>query len=75
MTQEISELVERSYSSNPKYTEIMAGLPEDYTQVKTLSDLLEINYKIVEAKDQIRQNLISKIQKGEVKYPEIIGFE
>lgn len=75
MTQEISELVKRSYSSNPKYTEIMAGFPEDYAQVKTLRDLFEINYKVVEAKDQIRQNLISKIQKNEVKYPEIIGFE
>ncbi|HXV39324.1 MAG TPA: AAA family ATPase [Nitrosopumilaceae archaeon] len=75
MEQEISELVKRSYSSDPKYTEIMAGLPEDYTQIKTLRDLLEINYKIVEAKDQLRQNLISKIQRDEVKYPEIIGFE
>jgi len=75
VTQEISELVKRSYSSSPKYTEIMAGFPEDYAQVKTLRDLFEINYKIVEAKDQIRQNLISKIQKNEVKYPEIIGFE
>ncbi|MGI0010606.1 MAG: hypothetical protein ACREAE_04315, partial [Nitrosopumilaceae archaeon] len=75
MVQEISELVKRSYSSAPKYTEIMAGLPEDYKQIKTLRDLLEINYKIVEAKDQLRQNLISKIQRGDVKYPEIIGFE
>jgi len=75
VAQEISELVKRSYSSDPKYTEIMAGLPEDYTQVKTLRDLFEINYKIVEAKVQLRQNLISKMQRDEVKYPEIIGFE
>ena len=75
MAQEISELVKRSYSSAPKYTEVMAGLPEDYKQIKTLHDLLEINYKIVEAKDQLRQNLISKIQRSEIKYPEIIGFE
>jgi len=75
VTQEISELVKRCYSSAPKYTEIMAGLPEDYKQIKTLRDLLEINYKIVEAKEQLRQNLISKIQRGEIKYPEIIGFE
>ena len=75
MVQEISELVKRSYSSAPKYTEIMAGLPEDYKQIKTLHDLLEINYKIVESKEQLRQNLISKIQRDEVKYPEIIGFE
>jgi len=75
VAQEISELIKRSYSSAPKYTEIMAGLPEDYKHIKTLRDLLEINYKIVEAKDQLRQNLISKIQLGNVKYPEIIGFE
>ncbi|HSB56492.1 MAG TPA: AAA family ATPase [Nitrosopumilaceae archaeon] len=75
MPQDISELVKRSYSSSPKYTEVMAGVPEDYKQIKTLHDLLEINYKIVEAKDQLRQNLISKIQRGEIKYPEIIGFE
>jgi magnesium chelatase subunit I len=75
VAQEISELVKRSYSSAPKYTEIMAGLPEDYKQIKTLRDLLEINYKIVEAKEQLRLNLISKIRREEVKYPEIIGFE
>lgn len=53
----------------------MAGLPEDYKQIKTLRDLLEINYKIVGAKEQLRQNLIFKMQRNEVKYPEIIGFE
>ncbi len=53
----------------------MAGLPEDYKQIKTLRDLLEINYKIVGAKEQLRQNLIFKMQRNEEKYPEIIGFE
>jgi len=72
---EISDLVKQSYSSIPKYTEIMAGLPEDYKQIKTLRDLLEINYKIVGAKEQLRQNLIFKMQRNEEKYPEIIGFE
>ncbi|MGI0089554.1 MAG: AAA family ATPase [Nitrosopumilaceae archaeon] len=75
MVQEIAELVKRSYSSAPKYTEIMAGLPEDYKQIRTLRDLLEINYKIVGAKEQLRQNLISKMRNGEIRYPEIIGFE
>ena len=28
MTQEIENLVNRSYGSDPKYTEIMAGVPE-----------------------------------------------
>lgn len=59
----------------PKYTELMAGLPEDYKQIKTLGNLLEINYKIVVAKEQLRQNLISKMQTNDVKYPQIIGFE
>ena len=75
MTQECENLVRRSYSSIPKYTEVMAGLPEDYKQIKTLRDLLEINYKLVEAKEQLRQNLISKILTNETKYPTIIGFE
>jgi len=53
----------------------MAGLPEDYKQIKTLGDLLEINYKLVGAKEQLRQNLILKMQTNGIKYPEIIGFE
>lgn len=53
----------------------MAGLPEDYKQIKKLGDLLAINYKIVGAKEQLRQNLISKIQTSAPKYPEIIGFD
>jgi len=75
LVHENDELVKRSYSSTPKYTEIMAGLPEDYKQIKTLGDLLEINYKIVGAKEQLRQNLISKMETNDIRYPEIIGFE
>ena len=75
MAHEIEELVKRSYGSAPKYTEIMAGLPEDYKQIKTLGSLLEINYKIISAKEQLRQNLISKMERNDIRYPEIIGFE
>ena len=75
MAQEFENLVNRSYSSEPKYTEIMAGVPEDYKKIKTLSDLLEINYKIVGAKEQLRRNLISKIKSKSIKYPGIIGFD
>ncbi len=75
MTQEIENLVNRSYGSEPKYTEILAGVPEDYEQIKTLRDLLEINYKIVGAKEQLRRNLISKIKSKSVTYPGIIGFD
>ena len=75
MSTEFENLVNRSYDSRPKYTEMMAGLPEDYKQIKTLRDLLDINYKLVGAKEQIRGNLISKIKSNMVKYPGIIGLE
>ena len=75
MVQDLENLVNRSYSSEPKYTEIKAGIPEDYKQIRTLGDLLEVNYKIVPAKEQLRQNLISKIRSNKTKYPGIIGFD
>lgn len=75
MAQEFANFVNRSYDSKPKYSEIMAGLPEDYKQIKTLRDLLEINYKIVNAKEQLRRNLISKIKSKSAKYPGIVGFD
>ena len=75
MAQEFANFVNRSYDSKPKYNEIMAGLPEDYKQIKTLRDLLEINYKIVNAKEQLRRNLISKIKSKNVKYLGIVGFD
>jgi len=75
MTQDLENLVNRSYTSEPKYTEIMTGVPEDYKQIRTLGDLLEVNYKIVTAKEQLRQNLISKIRSNKTKYPGIIGFD
>ncbi len=75
MPQEFANFVNRSYGSQPKYAEVMAGVPEDYKQIKTLGDLLEINYKIIGAKEQIRRNLISKIKTQSVKYPGIVGFE
>ena len=75
MAQEFANFVNRSYDSKPMYSEIMAGLPEDYKQIKTLRDLLEINYKIVNAKEQLRRNLISKIKSKSAKYPGIVGFD
>lgn len=75
MTEDIASIVAQSYNSNPKYTEIKAGLPEDYKDIKTLRDLLAINYKLVGAKEQLRRNLISLIETGGSKYPGIIGFD
>ena len=70
-----SNIVGQSYGSLPKYTEIKAGLPEDFKEIKTLGDLLAINYKIVGVKEQLRRNLISLINSDSPKYPGIIGFE
>ncbi len=75
LAQDFENIVNRSYASEPKYTEIMAGVPEDYKQIKTLGALLEINYKIVGAKEQLRKNLSSKIKANDTKYPGIIGFD
>ncbi len=75
MAQDSENIVNQSYTSVPKYTEIMAGVPEDYKQIKTLGALLEINYKIVGAKEQLRRNLALKIKANDTKYPGIIGFD
>ena len=72
---ETSRIVEQSYNSPQKYTEIKAGLPEDFKEIKNLGDLLAINYKLVGVKEQLRANLISLINSGEPKYPGIIGYE
>ncbi|HEY7367565.1 MAG TPA: AAA family ATPase [Nitrosopumilaceae archaeon] len=72
---EASRIVEQSYNSPKKYTEIKSGLPEDFKEIKNLGDLLAINYKLVGVKEQLRDNLISLINAGEPKYPGIIGYE
>src|SRR2546428_1860172 len=75
MSTKIEEMVHRSYNSKPKYTEIMPGVPEDYRQVKTLGDILKINYKHVAVEEQMRGNLIAKLKKGDHPYPGIIGYD
>lgn len=75
MSAKIEEMVYRSYSTKPKYTEIMPGVPEDYKQVKTLGDLLKINYKHVTVEEQMRGNLVAKLKNGEHPYPGIIGYD
>jgi magnesium chelatase subunit I len=68
-------MVHRCYASEPKYTEIKAGVPEDYKEIKTIRDLLEINFKLVEAREQLRKNLILIIKSGGKKYPGIVGYD
>ena len=69
------DIVYRAYNLDPKYTQIMAGVPEDYKQVKTLGDLLEIRYKHVPIEEQMRANLIMKIKSKEYPYKGIIGYD
>lgn len=71
----IADLVHRSYSSPPKYYELMPGVPEEYEQIRTLGELLDINYKAVTVEQQIRGNLITKIRREEYPYPGIIGYD
>ncbi len=75
MSDRIQEIVHRSYTSRPKYNEIMSGLPEDYKEIKTLGDLLNICYKHVTVQEQMRSNLIAKLKKGEHPFPGIIGYD
>ncbi|HKZ61248.1 MAG TPA: AAA family ATPase [Nitrososphaera sp.] len=75
MSAKIEETVHRSYGAKPKYSEVMPGVPEDYKEVKTLGDLLKINYKHVTVEEQMRGNLIAKLKKGEQPYPGIIGYD
>jgi magnesium chelatase subunit I len=75
MSAKFDDLVKKSYSSKPKYTEAMPGVPEDYKQLKTLGDLLRINYKHVTVEEQLRGNLIAKLKAGEHPYPGIIGYD
>ncbi len=75
MSSKIEEAVHRSYSTKPKYNEVMPGVPEDYKQVKTLGDLIKINYKHVTVEEQLRGNLVAKLKNGEHPYPGIIGYD
>ncbi len=72
---EASQLVANCFALEPKYTQIKAGLPEDYHSIKTIRDLLEINFRLLEAKEQLRQNLIRIMKQGGTKYPGIIGYD
>jgi magnesium chelatase subunit I len=75
MSSKIDETIRRSYSSKPKYSEVMPGVPEDYKQLKTLGDLLKINYRHVSVEEQLRGNLVAKLRAGQQPYSGIIGYD
>src|SRR5215472_17565349 len=74
MSKTIEDLIHCSYTSKPDYTEIMAGVPSDYSQIKTLGDLLRVNYRHVTVEKQLRDNLITKLKTQEYPFPGIIGY-
>ncbi len=72
---DLRETIRKIYGSSPAYSQTRAGLPENYEQIRTIRDLLDINYKMVPAREQIRQNLIAAMRSGQKKYPGIIGYD
>jgi magnesium chelatase subunit I len=72
ISENFKDIVHKSYSSNANYLETIPGLPENYEDIKTLEDLLSINYKHVSVNDQLRGNLIIKLKKQLFPYSGII---
>jgi len=75
ISENFEDIVHKSYSSNANYLETIPGLPENYEDIKTLEDLLSINYKHVLVNDQLRGNLIIKLKKQQFPYSGIIGYD
>jgi magnesium chelatase subunit I len=72
----ILKLVKTSYATSPTFKQATYfGVPHNYKDIKTLRDLLEINYKYQPVKNQLRQNLIAKIMNNENPFVGIIGFD
>lgn len=71
----IKEFVRRTYAAQPKYTETAPGVPEDYKQIRTLGQLLEISYREASAEEQMKRNLMNKRRSNEEPYPGIIGYD
>lgn len=75
ISENFKDIVHKSYNSIPHYLETVPGLPENYKDIKTLEDLLSINYKHVTANDQLRGNLIIKLKRQQFPYSGIIGYD
>lgn len=45
------------------------------SKIKTLGELKKINYQTLSVKEEIRKNLIKKLEEGENSFPGIIGYE
>src|SRR5688500_10918394 len=45
------------------------------TNIKTIGELKKSGYRSKSIKEEIRHNLIQKLQKGETTFPGIVGYE
>jgi len=75
ISEDFKVIVHKSYNSDPDYKQSVIGLPENYQEIKTLEDLLSINYKHVSVNDQLRGNLITKLKSKQFPYSGIIGYD
>lgn len=75
ISEDFKVIVHKSYNSDPDYKQSVPGLPENYKEIRTLKDLLSINYKHVSVSDQLRGNLITKLKSRQFPYSGIIGYD
>jgi len=75
ISEDFKVIVHKSYNSDPDYKQSVLGLPENFKEIKTLEDLLSINYKHVSVNDQLRGNLITKLKSQQFPYSGIIGYD
>jgi magnesium chelatase subunit I len=75
ISEDFKGIVHTCYNSDPDYKQSVLGLPENYREIRTLEDLLSINYKHVSVNDQLRGNLITKLKAQQFPYSGIIGYD
>jgi magnesium chelatase subunit I len=75
ISENFRDIVHKSYNSDPDYKQTLCGLPENYKEIRTLEDLLSINYKHASVNDQLRGNLITKLKAQQFPYSGIIGYD
>ena len=75
ISENFRDIVHKSYNSDPDYKQTLSGLPENYKELRTLEDLLSINYKHASVNDQLRGNLITKLKAQQFPYSGIIGYD
>lgn len=75
ISENFRDIVHKSYNSDPDYKQTLSGIPENYKEIKTLEDLLSINYKHASVNDQLRGNLITKLKEQQFPYSGIIGYD